>query len=284
MPAVMKRRGRIVAILTGAVTITVLGVAAYLEWPNLCFRYRFEPLGANTYGLPEYRHRQTGIVFVRLPGGTFWMGAQKEDPKGHNYDPEAQEDEGPVHEVTLSPFLIAKYEVTQRQWTRVMEANPSKFMGDDNRSVENVSWNDIQEFEAKTGLTLPTEAQWEYACRAGTTGPFAGTGNLDDMGWYGDYYRGSTHSVGQKAPNGFGLYDMHGNVLEWCEDFYDDTFYSKPEAAGSDPVSSAGSEDRVIRGGGWYNDARNCRSANRNGDYPLIRFSYLGFRPSMPSP
>lgn len=110
------RRGKRVALLVATLAVVVLGVAAWLSWPQLQFWWLFEPLGRNAEGLPEYRHRATGIVMVRLPGGTFWMGAQKDDPNGQNYDPEAESHEGPVHEVELSPFLIAKYEVTQAQW------------------------------------------------------------------------------------------------------------------------------------------------------------------------
>jgi formylglycine-generating enzyme required for sulfatase activity len=235
----------------------------------------------NVQGFPEYRHRQTGIVFVRLPGGMFWMGAQKTDPKGQNYDPDALgRSEGPVHEVTLSPFMIGKYEVIQAQWKSVMGSNPSGFKGDD-RPVEQVSWDDIQGFEAKTGLRLPSEAQWEYACRGGSSTPFAGTGNLDDLGWYEDgatgLHGGITHPVGKKSANGFGLHDMHGNVREWCEDVYDAEFYSKPEASEMNPICQAGS-GRVFRGGSWDDDAVGCRSAYRAGNDPAVHHGLVGFR------
>jgi formylglycine-generating enzyme required for sulfatase activity len=116
MPVMATRKGRRVAIAAGAVAVVVLAVAVVLGWKHLVFWYRFEPLGKNAQGYTEYRHRQTGIVMVLLPGGRFLMGAQKEDPSGPNYDPEAEENEGPVHEVTLRPFLIAKCELTQAQW------------------------------------------------------------------------------------------------------------------------------------------------------------------------
>jgi formylglycine-generating enzyme required for sulfatase activity len=151
-----------------------LVLAVWLGWPDLVSWYRFtrafEALGRNAQGYQEYRHRQTGIVMVLLPGGTYWMGAQKTDPKGQHYDPDAEDDEAPVHEVTLRPFLIGKYEVTQAEWRRAMGTSPSHFTGDDSRPAEQVSWYDIQEFEAKTGLTLPTEAQWEYAFDGGFYG------------------------------------------------------------------------------------------------------------------
>jgi formylglycine-generating enzyme required for sulfatase activity len=276
-------KGRRVAILAGAVAVVVLAVAVVLGWRDILRLYRFERLGQNEQGLPEYRHRATGIVMVLLPGGTFHMGAQKEDPSGPNYDPEAEENEGPVHEVTLRPFLIAKCELTQAEWKSVMGSNPSHFKGDD-LPVETISWDDIQRFEARTGLSLPTEAQWEYACRGGSSTPIAGTGKLDDMGWYDENGGSTTHPVGKKAPNGFGLHDNQGNVWEWCEDVYDEDFYKKPEARETDPCSVAGSEDRVFRGGSWSLDAGLCRSSYRFRDGPEYRDRNLGFRPSRPWP
>jgi len=270
------KNGRRLAILTGLLALAVVGVTAYLAWPHLRFWYLFESLGTNVQGYPEYKHRQTGIVMVKLPGGTFWMGAQKENPDGPNYDPEAFDNQAPVHQVTLSPFLIAKHEVTQAQWKKVTGSNPSGITGDDDRPVEQVSWEDIQKFEAKTGLILPTEAQWEYACRGGTGTPFAG--KLEDVGWFGGNGGNETHPVGTKAPNGFGLFNLHGNVWEWVEDVYDAEFYGKPEAAGPDPVSSAGSKSRIFRGGCSQCDAGDCRSSGRFGQPWERQYGFLGFR------
>jgi len=237
----------------------------------------FTFLGKNEQGYHEYHHIQTGIIFVSLPGGTFNMGSTEEgDSRFQN--------ERPVHEVTLSPFWISKYEVTQAQWEAVMGSNPSHNKGDDRRPVEMVSWDDVQEFEVKTGFTLPTEAQWEYSCRAGTTGPFAGTGNLDDMGWYSQNSEFAPAPVGMKKPNQFGIYDMHGNVWEWCEDVYDENFYEKPEASVRDPVCSAGSNYRPFRGGGWNCGSVVCRSAVRDWIIPSFHHEFIGFRPSIPSP
>jgi formylglycine-generating enzyme required for sulfatase activity len=274
------RNGKRIVIVTGGIAAIVIAVTTWLGWPHIRFLYFFAPLGRNAQGYPEHRHRQTGIVFVALPGGMFNMGAQKTDPDGPNYDPEAEDDEGPVLTVVLSPFLIAKNEVTQAQWKAVMGENPSHLKGDDDRPMENVSWDDIQTFGAKTGLRLPTEAQWEYACRAGTTTPFVGM--LDDMGWYKENSSGTTHPVGKKAPNGFGLHDVHGNVWEWCEDVYDDGFYMKPEARVTDPCSDMGSDDRAIRGGGYGHDAGGCRSSYRVSDLPSELDKDLGFRPVWP--
>ncbi len=274
----MKTKGKRIAAIAGVLAIVLLGVAAWLSYPHLRFWYLFESVGVNAQGYREYRHRQTGIIMVRLPGGKFWMGAQAKDPKGMNYDPDAQDDEGPVHEVTLSLFMIGKYEVTQGQWKAAMGSNPSEFKGDETRPVENVSWDDIQRFEAKTGLQLPTEAEWEYACRATATTPIAGTGKIGDMGWYDENGGNTTHPVGRKAPNGFGLYDVHGNVWEWCEDVYDERFYGKAESASLDPVSRVGSENRVFRGGSGVGVARRCRSSDRSWSPPAGRSSGIGFR------
>ena len=154
-----------------------------------------------------------------------------------------------------------------------MGKNPSYFKGAKN-PVEKVSWEDCQSFCEKLSqklgqrVQLPTEAQWEYACRAGTTGGYAG--NLDEMAWYDeDLDSGSTHPVAQKKPNAWGLYDMHGNVWEWCSDYYDKNYYSKSPT--SDPENTTASSDRVNRGGGWNRHAESCRSAVR-------RMSVLGGR------
>ncbi len=234
------KKGRKVALLAG-LALAVLSVAmVWTYWEEIRSLWRdFESLGRNEQGYPEYRHRPTGIVFVALPRGTFDMGSpETESGRGGN--------EGPVHKVRLSPFLIAKYEVSQAEWKKVMGDNPSAFK-DDTLLVEQVSWDDCQEFCTKTGLSLPTEAQWEYACRAGTSGPFAGTGNLDDMGWHRKNSGGRrTHPVGEKKPNQFGLHDMHGNVWEWCEDVLNLDFYSE-DAPEVDPLFFAGSEPRVFQ-------------------------------------
>jgi len=251
----------------------------------------FAFLSINAQGYPEYRHEQTGIIFVRLPGGTFEMGSPEEECWHES-------SEGPVHTVTLSPFLMAKYELTQAEWESVMGTNLSYFQGP-RRPVEFVSWDEIQEFEARTGLALPTEAQWEYACRAGTRTPFSSgpdltrvqanfRGNLaycEDEGNAPDgQFIGETVSVGSRAPNGFGLHDMHGNVWEWCEDVYNFTYYSLPEAAGPNPVCTSGFPRRVYRGGSWSSNALHCRSARRNLGEPSTSDLDIGFRPSWSSP
>ena len=259
----------------GVALVVLLAVFVCVNWDEIPFFLEFESLGSNAQGYPEYRQRETDIVFVRLPGGTFNMGSPPEEQGRYA-------NEGPVHAVTLSPFFIAKYELSQAEWKRVMGKNPSYFKGE-NLPVETVSWDDCQQFCERTGLSLPTEAQWEYACRAGTEGPYAGTGNLVDMGWYLDNSGRMTHPVGEKSPNEFGLYDMHGNVREWCEDVIDREFYKKPEASRKNPFCTSGSEDRVFRGGSWGFGARGCRSAYRSRILPSVHYDNVGFRPSRPS-
>ena len=223
-----RRKGRKAVLLTGTTLLILLGMTAWFSWDHIRFWWLFEPLGSNEQVYPEYRHRETGIVMVRVPGGTFMMGSPEDEAESRN-------DEHPEHQVTMSSFLIGKYEVSQAEWDKVMGSNPAQLKGD-NRPVETVSWEDCQEFCLKLGLSLPTEAQWEYACRAGSGGPFAGTGRLDDMGWWTENSGRRLHAVGEKEPNDFGLYDMQGNVWEWCEDVYDEGFYARPEAMGPDPV------------------------------------------------
>jgi formylglycine-generating enzyme required for sulfatase activity len=289
-------KGKRIALVAGTAALVVMILALWLGWPHLVSWYRFtrafESLGLNAQGFHEYRHRQTGIMMVLLPGGMFNMGAQKTDPKGRNYDPEARDDEGPVHEVALSPFLIGKFEVTQAQWQKVVGSDQSHFQGDGERPVEMYSWSDVHGFLSATGLRLPTEAQWEFACRGGATPP---TMKLDDVAWYASNSGGTTHPVGKKAPNGYGLHDMVGNVWEWCEDVADGSFYGKPEAGRTDPVATSDSGDRVFRGGCLCDDAGVCRFSRRYGLGSTaaltqglgergMRNSGIGFRVAAPAP
>lgn len=189
--------------------------------------------------------------------------------------------EQPVHRVSIArPFYMGRHEVTQAQWQSVMGNNPSNFRGE-NLPVEQVSWNDAQEFIRRLnalndGYTyrLPSEAEWEYACRAGTTGDYAG--NLDAMAWYGNNSEGRTYPVGTKQRNAFGLYDMHGNVLEWCEDWYHESYAGAP--TDSSAWVSGGGQRRMLRGGSWNYYADGLRSANRSWYVPGVRNLYLGFR------
>jgi len=212
------------------------------------------------------------MVFCWCPAGEFLMGS----PDSEN----GRDDEELQHRVRITKgFWMAKTEVTQAQWESVMGNNPSKFSGS-NLPVEQVSWDDCQAFVqrvcAKTGLEirLPTEAEWEYACRAGSTGPYYG--KIDEIAWHSDNSEGKTHPVGTKVPNAWGLYDMSGNVREWCQDWYDSAYYAS--SAAEDPRGPASSDFRVLRGGCWYYAATCCRSASRGGRLPVSRNSDLGFR------
>ena len=213
-----------------------------------------------------------GNEFVRIPPGEFRMGSKSS---------EADNDERPVTKVRISRgFYLGKYEVTQGQWQAVMGSNPSRFdeCGPD-CPVDTVSWEDVQEFIRRLNAAvgeeryrLPTEAEWEYAARAGTTGDRYG--NLGAIAWYEDNSGRRTHPVGQKAPNAWGLHDMLGNVWEWVGDWYG----PYPGGRVTDPTGPSSGSERVFRGGGWAIDARYCRASNRISLSPGLRDDYLGFR------
>ncbi len=214
--------------------------------------------------------------FVLIPAGSFQMGSDN-----------GAADEEPVHTVNITqPFYLQKTEVTQGQWLEVMGSNPSAFKScGDTCPVERVSWEAIQAFilalnAANPGANyrLPTEAEWEYAARAGTTGDYGGTGDLDEMGWYDANSGRKTVFVGLKQPNAWGLYDMHGNVFEWVLDWYSVNYYGvSPE---NDPQGSPEGTRRVIRGGSVDQNAGQARSANRQSSNPSSPgFTiYYGFR------
>jgi formylglycine-generating enzyme required for sulfatase activity len=204
--------------------------------------------------------------------GSFMMGSPEDEED--RFDDETQ------HKVTLTRgFWLGKYPVTQSQWKSVMGGNPSNFEGDDN-PVDSVSWDDCKKFikkiNSRSGFTarFPTEAEWEYACRAGTEGAYSGAGDLDDMGWYDENSDDETHPVGEKEPNAWGFYDMHGNVLEWCADWYG----SYPTKAVTDPKGPSSGGNRVLRGGSWGILARGCRSAFRRSYGPVLGYDLFGFR------
>ncbi len=213
---------------------------------------------------------------VYVSGGTFTMGGTIEQGS------EVDDDEKPTHKVTLSSFYICKYEVTQALWRAVMGSNPSDFKGD-NLPVECVSWNDCQTFinrlNSYTGrnFRLPTEAEWEFAARGGNYSrhyKYSGSNYISDVAWYDDNSGNRTHPVGTKQANELGLYDMSGNVWEWCNDWYGSyNSYSQ-----TDPTGPSSGSDRVIRGGSWFNGARSCRSSNRYDNAPGISYINLGLR------
>jgi formylglycine-generating enzyme required for sulfatase activity len=219
---------------------------------------------------------KVSVDMVLVQGGTFTMGCTSNQG-------DCAKTETPARSVKLGDFYLGKYEVTQGLWTAVMESNPSDFIGNDNLPVEQVSWDDIQEFigklNAKTGKNyrLPTEAEWEYAARGGNIREgyaYSGGNNLDDVAWYNGNSGRQTHPVGTKRPNELGIHDMAGNVWEWVDDFYG-TYPSFDEINPQGPP--AGSK-RVGRGGGWGNEAKYCRVSLRNNDSPGVRHRFLGFR------
>jgi formylglycine-generating enzyme required for sulfatase activity len=229
-----------------------------------------------------FKDPTTGMEMIFVKGGCYRMG----DTVGGG-----EPDEKPVHEVCVNDFYIGKYEVTQRQWQRIMGNNPSRFSNcGDNCPVEQVSWNDTQDFIRKLNsqsgkqYRLPTEAEWEYAARSGGKGEkWAGTSSessLGDYAWYSANSGGSSHPVGQKQPNGLGLHDMAGNVWEWCQDWYGGSYYS--QSPRDNPGGPSSGSDRIYRGGCWRVTARNLRAACRRGDYPGARDSFLGFRLALP--
>ncbi|WP_340820530.1 SUMF1/EgtB/PvdO family nonheme iron enzyme [Methanolobus sp. WCC4] len=227
-----------------------------------------------------------GIQFIAIPAGEFMMGSNEYD------------EEKPVHKVTIpKPFLLGKYPVTQKEWFAVMGSNPSQFKGD-NRPVENISWNDAQEFvkrlntkEVTNKYRLPSEAEWEYACRAGTNTNYSfgdSESHIGDYAWYEDNSGHKTHPVGQKKPNPCNLYDLHGNVWEWVQDnwlgSYEDSLKHEKKNKlisrffGKNREKDDLSLPRVRRGGGWINHARNCRSATRYNSDSNNRYGSIGFR------
>jgi formylglycine-generating enzyme required for sulfatase activity len=196
-----------------------------------------------------------GMELVYAPAGSFMMGSERGDAN-----------EKPVHQVTIREgFYIGRYEVTQAQWRRVMGSNSAAFKGD-NFPVDEISWEDAQDFIRSLNTTndgykyrLPSEAEWEYACRAGSGDEQAG--NLDSIAWYENNSEGTTHPVGQKLPNGFGLYDMLGNVWEWCEDNYHSSYNGAP--SNGSPWLIGGYATRMVRGGSWRMSSRFLRAAGR---------------------
>lgn len=215
------------------------------------------------------------MEFVLLNPGSFTMGSSLYAGEG---------DEAPEHRVAITaPFYLGKYEVTQQQWESLMGNNPSRFKGE-RHPVDSVSWDDAQRFlfklQEKTGrkLTLPTEAQWEFAARAGTSTPWSfgsDEAKLGDYAWYGENSGDATHPVGEKKPNAWGLYDMYGNVQEWCLDWYAAPY---PQGEVADPQGPRSGDSRVLRGGAWGDDFTMVRSAYRNAAGADARTPGIGFR------
>ncbi len=207
---------------------------------------------------------------VVIPPGSFEMGGTDSDEK-------------PVHGVTLKSFAMGKTEVTQGQWKAIMGSNPSHFSScGDTCPVEKVNWSDAKEFisklNAKTGkqYRLPSEAEWEYACRAGGRDEYCGSGNVDSVAWYGSNSGSKTHPAAGKQANAWGLYDMSGNVWEWTEDCWNGSYNGAPTDGSA--WTNGDCSKRVARGGSWGDSPAGVRAAYRNGDGTSVRNSYEGFR------
>lgn len=267
---------------------------------NDALRQTLQPNGAATAPLQQVSvdvGSGVTVEMIAIPGGTFLMGAPTHEESSRN-------EERPQHRVTVAPFYLGKFPVTQAQWEAVMGNNPSKFKGA-NHPVEQVTWNECQEFLQKLNgggqnirsveevgsvvFRLPSESEWEYACRAGAATPFyfGNTISTEQANYDGNYtygqgvkgvYRQETTDVGSFAPNAFGLYDMHGNVWEWCADTWHENYRGAPDN-GSAWGSVDDKKNKALRGGGsWYNTPHRCRSAYRDVGVPFIRSSYVGFR------
>ena len=226
-----------------------------------------------------------GVSFtmIAVEGGTFQMGAQDSDSGGDNYDSEAYSDESPVHSVTLSDYYIGETEVTQELWQAVMGSNPSYFSGYPQRPVETVSWNSCLQFITRlnnlTGknFRLPTEAEWEYAARGGNKSngyKYSGSNTIGYVAWCSSNSSSTAHGVKTKQANELGIYDMSGNVWEWCQDWYG----SYSSGSQTNPTGPTSGSDRVLRGGSWLNDARSCRVSVRKYYSPGYGNGTYGFR------
>ena len=214
------------------------------------------------------------MTFVK--GGKFRMGSNR-----------GGQDEQPIHEVKLDDFYIGNYEVTQSQWYMILDKDPSHryFAGCDSCPVERVTWYHVQEFIAKlnekTGMNyrLPTEAEWEYAARGGHLSrgyKYSGGNSLDTLAWNDGNSGNKAHPIGRKKPNELGIYDMSGNIYEWCSDWYSPDYYElSPE---ENPAGPAEGSERVIRGGSWFFDRSGMRVSEREGANPTFRYGYIGFR------
>jgi formylglycine-generating enzyme required for sulfatase activity len=289
-----------VSVTTPGGTGTLAGAFSYYEAGTLSWASVLEAL-PNATVVPDATVRAnivasgypwrvldtgTGIEMLLIPSGTFTMGCSA----SNSYS--CYSSENPTHQVTLSKaFYLGKTEVTQAQWQAKMGSNPSYFQPpnytlDTSRPVEKVRWNDIAGFNTATGLRLPSEAEWEYACRGGTTTAFHsmlgypnGTNDdslLGNIAWCSSNSGDTTHAVAGKAANAFGMYDMLGNVWEWCNDWYGSTYYSASPSA--DPVGPSSGSYRVLRGGIWGSDGDNCRSSDRYYGAPGSRNYFFGFR------
>jgi len=229
--------------------------------------------------IKEWKDPVTGMEFVWVPKGCYEMGCG-------SWTKDCLKNELPVHEVCVNGFWLGKYEVTQGQWKQLMRSNRSRFNLGDSYPVENVSWQEAQKYidalneqhGSKYRFRLPTEAEWEYAARSGGLPEmFAGGNDAKSVAWYQTNSRENTHPVGQQEPNGLGLYDMSGNVWEWCQDLFSTEAYHR-HAKNNPVISDNASNNRVARGGGYSSVSRFVRSAQRGEYLPAKRDRNIGFR------
>ena len=285
-PSPRPKKNKTVYWLSG--TVLALGIVAAILGIKTCGNKDGEAVAEGGDETEQSVEKKSftvnGVSFnmVKVDGGTFTMGATEEQG-GY-----ANDDEKPAHSVTLDGYMIGQTEVTQALWQAVMGDNPSEFKGDDQRPVESVSWDDCQEFikrlNAETGkhFRLPTEAEWEFAARGGNKSKgykYSGSNTLGNVAWYDDNSGSTTHPVGTKTANELGIYDMNGNVYEWCSDWYDDKYYSS--SPNSNPQGPSSGPCRVRRGGSWFFNDRFCRVTFRNRINPGFRYDYLGLRLSL---
>ncbi|MFN7501089.1 MAG: SUMF1/EgtB/PvdO family nonheme iron enzyme [Dolichospermum sp.] len=303
-PTTINRRSFIYGgLFLGGVTVAFIGQSLFSGQQNQTSisdnlkTFNFEVVSTNATGNIINRRNESAKYFtedlgngvtlemVEIPGGTFIMGSPENEA-------ERNSDEGPQHQVTVPAFFMAKYELTQAQYQAIMGSNPSYFQGN-NRPVEQVSWNDAvifcQRLSQKTGKNyrLPSEAEWEYACRAGTTTPFYFGESITSelVNYNGNYtygsapkgqYRQQTTDVGSFPPNAFGLYDMHGNLWEWCQDDYIDNYSDAPKDGSA--LTGRSGDVKLLRGGSWISKPQGCRSGDRNNNLHPFRISGFGFR------
>ena len=265
--------GRLKAKMTGVANIT----ATTIDGSNLSVTCTITVINPNEEDENEFTINGVPFKMIPVQGGTFTMGATSEQVSDARYN------EYPTHQVTLSDYKIGETEVTQALWQAVMGDNPSNFTGDLQHPVDQVSWNECQTFVSRlrqlTGMNfrLPTEAEWEYAARGGNKSQgfkYAGSNNIDDVAWYTDNSNSNTHPVATKAPNELGLYDMSGNVYEWCQDKYG--YYSGDSQ--TNPTGSVSDSYRTHRGGGWYDIPKYCRVSVRFHADPTHKEYVLGLR------
>ncbi|HOX07295.1 MAG TPA: formylglycine-generating enzyme family protein [Planctomycetota bacterium] len=289
-PATAKTRKSLTGFYVAVCGVIALGLLGFWLWRAYTVWWfdadeakRRQAEAAAKLGVPVEKTVDLGdgvkLELLLIPAGRFKMGSPA--------DEKARDEDEMQHWVVITrPFYIGKYEVTQEQWEKVMGTNPCEFKGVKN-PVSNVSWNSCQEFGRKlNGLgidkgqfRLPTEAEWEWACRAGTRTRFcsgAADEVLADYAWFDAAPGGRCHPVGMRKPNAWGLHDMHGNVWEWCEDWYDRGYYAKSPRC--DPTGPVAGAERVSRGGAWCHRTWFCRSSQRAADAPTVADDSVGFR------